>query len=88
MHNPVELHDAFAWDCDACGRENVERVYDNDSEQAAEEFLEGLSKDELDRLMAELEGTEDPVVISVPQEVQCKFCKEWMAVDFGHEEGE
>ena len=61
----VELHPAYIWDCDNCGRENVVRpmpaFLDRDDE---EEMREELGVD----------PSEQGVFLEVPGVVTCKFC--------------
>jgi hypothetical protein len=68
----VELHQAFAWDCEECGRENFERAVQAEmTPEEAKEFAakQGvISEDELN----------DPdfsgCFLMAPKSVKCKHC--------------
>ena len=65
----VELHRAFIWDCDACGRENIERT-----------SPARLSDDETEEI--EEAGIDPEGCVLVPDEVTCKFCEAEFDVEF------
>lgn len=66
----IELHPAYMWDCDECGRENFARaVYPE------------LSEDEVRELaydMGVIESADDDLppgmILMAPNKVQCIFC--------------
>ena len=75
----AELHHAFVWDCNSCGRENLERIIWD--ERTPEEIEEELSFDEsdmagYDALDEEGFDLDDRSVIFLPDVVFCKFCEE------------
>lgn len=61
----VELHPAFSWDCDRCGRENFTRG-----------VRVSLSAEELEELREEFEI--DPAAVGeflgAPDQVECTHC--------------
>jgi predicted RNA-binding Zn-ribbon protein involved in translation (DUF1610 family) len=71
----IELHDAFMWDCDNCGKENIHRTIRCSSP-------EQLSKEEREMLrqQLEIESWEDippdevRSLIAFPFRVTCKDC--------------
>lgn len=77
----VELHQAFMWDCPACGRENFERAVvceDPDEDQIAEALEAGVISQE--EVAAGLQGT----WMLAPERVTCKHAdcgKEFEAFD-------
>lgn len=86
MPSIVELAPAYVWDCESCGRENLQRAIsvrlDPDDPADAETIrrIEGLDDDEpIDR---------DPLfrrsMTTRPERVTCKHCgEEFKAVDSG-----
>tara|TARA_Y100000310_G_scaffold326019_1_gene390344 strand:- start:591 stop:884 length:294 start_codon:yes stop_codon:yes gene_type:complete len=68
----IELHQAFFWDCEMCGKENFERAIA--LEMTRDE------KTEIFRDMGELESYEelppefDIDLLSAPKKVKCKYC--------------
>lgn len=62
----VELHAAYVWDCDDCGRENFTRgCTPNLSDEEVQEIREELNLDD---------GHFGNFVL-MPDTVECKFCK-------------
>ena len=87
MNKSVVLHQAFVWDCDHCGRENVEHVI-TDQEAMPADMPELLAEREeecrpaLDEIVEELgeeyQGSEissGVIVYFVPKCVTCRTCK-------------
>jgi len=65
MDRKVELHPAFVWDCDECGRENfVRAVVAEMSEEEEAEAKEYFG----------YEPWEDGEFLRSPKTVQCEFC--------------
>ena len=60
----VELHQAFRWDCDECGRENFERAIIVD---LGEDEARDIFGDDYD---PEAEG----YILMQPADVQCVYC--------------
>lgn len=61
----VELHLAFVWDCDDCGRENFTRSITKEiSEEEKQEMCERYGIDDLP----------PGVLMSAPEVVVCKHC--------------
>lgn len=63
----IELHPAYVWNCDSCGRENFERG-----------LVPEFSMEELEEIKEEygIDPYEEGNFIVMPDLVQCKFCKE------------
>lgn len=78
----AELHTAWVWDCDACGRENFERAVEGDAHEAAaiiaEENTYGMLVAEEKNCEGEGEEMRCPSLIYriaiAPQFVLCKHC--------------
>lgn len=70
----IELHDAFIWDCNECGRENVQRAVarqveiDDPDEVALVRQELGLEPDEA---LPEDLG----LMVSFPAKVVCRHCE-------------
>lgn len=61
----VELRTAYAWDCDACGRENFCRaVVAEFSEEETKEIREDHG----------IQPWEEGMFVTIPEEVACGFC--------------
>lgn len=78
----VELHCAYVWDCDSCGRENFERAIEGDCtepvmRQNKESVLALMVAEERD-CVDEGDGFYAPEFIAVislaPKRVLCRFC--------------
>lgn len=80
----VELHCAFVWDCDECGKENFERAIEGNIDEAALEadenqvvgFLvapEGESTEHEDGQMMESDVLVQQIAIA-PKRVTCLHC--------------
>lgn len=65
--HPVELHNAFVWDCDDCGRENFVRA-----------VIAELTKEDVDHMIAEYGGDREEWETgrwtTRPDEVSCEHC--------------
>lgn len=59
----VELHLAYAWDCDECGRENFERA-----------IIAEFSPEEWDEMRAEGIDPRTGNWVTNPDEVTCRAC--------------
>jgi hypothetical protein len=71
----VELHQAFLWTCDECGRDNFERAVTCDPENFDEDSLEQLA-------MILESGADGAVLVTAPDTVTCRFCRaEYEAID-------
>ena len=70
----VELHQAWSWDCDSCGRENFERALNVDRESLSDE----------DRFEAEEIFGTDAVLVSAPTSVICRHCSAEFDTDIIH----
>lgn len=75
MKEQIELHPAWAWDCQSCGRENFERTIVaelTDAEKLQAFRATGDLEDwqTLDDLPQGLEGS----LQTYPDEVRCKHC--------------
>lgn len=74
----VELHDAFIWDCDDCGRENTVRcipVLDADidlSEEQEDQIREDLGMHPWESIEPEAIAQ---ALVRIPYEVTCKYCE-------------
>lgn len=83
----VELHGAFVWDCNSCGRENFERAMEGD---LPEEFIEAMEEDgaivqvyapDAEFVESTVDGDQYETVrlctrlMMVPKRVQCAHCK-------------
>lgn len=66
----TELHPAFTWDCDNCGRENIARLL----EITDPEYLEQL-RDLRDSVFNGDVEPEAHGFLAIPSTVICKFCK-------------
>ena len=77
----VELHQAFVWTCDDCGRDNFERsvVYEPLASEKDEHLrlLHGLGADE------SIPETLDCDLVTAPDRVACSHCGARFDVDFG-----
>jgi len=77
----VELHAAFAWDCEECGRENFERAIEGDIDEAALQecedqvvgFLATNSALEVNDEELESEVLTQLIAIA-PKRVKCAHC--------------
>lgn len=83
----VELHAAFVWDCDECGRENFERAVEGN---LTNEILNAMDADSVAYSVAEgveetgnsdEDGNEELnasallcCVVAAPKHVKCKHC--------------
>jgi len=78
----VELHSAFVWDCDACGRENVVRpttaeIDANGIPNEQREYLQeqlGMTSEAFDNFLNSNDNVVG-VVTRVPAVVKCKHCE-------------
>tara|TARA_R110000765_G_scaffold195012_2_gene300596 strand:+ start:464 stop:754 length:291 start_codon:yes stop_codon:yes gene_type:complete len=74
----VELHDAFLWDCDDCGRENIVRCIPviNPDLELSEELIEQIRAD-LGMQSWEAVGADiaSQALVRIPYEVACKHCE-------------
>ena len=66
----VELHHAFMWICDECGRENFERA-----------FSPSMSDEQRESLRVHLGVQRIGSVFAAPTVVQCKYCGEVFSVE-------
>ena len=85
----AELHPAYLWNCDSCGRENVFRVPQRNLSQ--DEIRESLVEaGELEEWEEMPEGEYTGVqVMGIPTQVQCEFCDaefEALTPEFSKEE--
>ena len=76
MDSQVELHDAFLWDCDNCGTENICRIFelpsnDNLTKEQQSDIREELGLADWQDLPDNLEEN----YIDIPLVVKCKFCQ-------------
>ena len=62
----VELHPAYLWDCDNCGRENLVRP--------TPAFLDEEEEEDLKEEWG-VEPEEEGMFLQVPGEVECKYCQ-------------
>lgn len=91
----VELHCAFVWDCDECGRENFERAIEGNFDEAALEADENQVVGHLVALDAESVDDElfeseclTQVIALAPRRVTCKHCKSSFETEIGDSEDE
>lgn len=65
MITKIELRAAFAWDCEACGRENFARAIQLElSPDEQQEFADALGRRCRPRFR-----------LMAPRNVQCQFCR-------------
>lgn len=72
----VEMHNAYLWVCDSCGRDNFERA-----------IIAELPEDEQEEMFREFHGMEkyeplpenwkDFAMMCYPDSVKCGHCGEW-----------
>jgi len=67
----AELHQAFIWDCNSCGRENLERIIWDDVPAAEADDTDEDSESSYDYF----EEVVDRIVICLPEVVVCDFCE-------------
>lgn len=92
----VELHSAFVWDCDECGKENFERAIEGGMDEAAlmadenrvTTHLVGTGEVEIedsedDDLMACESLTQ--MIVLAPATVTCKHCGVTTATEVPHQ---
>ena len=77
----AELHGAFVWDCDTCGRENFERAIEGDLDEPAMQAEENQIF--IEHVATEYEEREDGLmeseylierIILAPKFVTCSYC--------------
>lgn len=76
----VELHQAYLWTCDDCGRDQFER--------AVVLTREALSPEDQEAMDILLGGADSVHALAAPQEVTCKDCGAKFRVAYGEEEDE
>ena len=70
----VELHLAWMWDCEDCGRENFIRAVEMSKEEIREEIESELEDEDIDNIDS---------VVDAPEMVKCQFCgKEFETEEF------
>lgn len=74
----VEMHQAYLWTCDDCGRDQFERAI-----PVARDSLDEEDKEAFDAL---LEGVDGVHALAAPQEVTCKDCGAKFRATYGDEE--
>jgi ribosomal protein S27E len=68
----VELHPAWQWDCDACGREVFERTM---TQQLTAEEVRELAERMGEEVVGELPPDDERgEVVHLPDEVECPHC--------------
>lgn len=97
----VELHPAFHWDCDECGREQFIRAYEGNLEEPAMARFVGQDCDIVsdyvipgDEQRITEDGDEERIesdfvvnrVIVAPKQVQCVHCGAAFMTTIPHEE--
>ncbi len=74
----IELHQAWVWDCDECGRENVAHGMTADTSNWSDEEKQEMAA------MLECESSDEFVIeamlIAQPVQVTCRFCEHVFAV--------
>lgn len=76
----AELHGAFVWDCDECGKENFERAVEGNIDEAALMADENRIHGELVAFGVEGEGEDRAAdmlmqrILVAPETVTCKHC--------------
>lgn len=73
MSGVAELHSAFVWDCDQCGRENFSRAIECHIEPECLEQVTSFLAVQLDRQENEADFLVQKVV-AYPKYVNCQFC--------------
>ena len=74
----VELHGAFVWDCEECGRENYERAIEGSVDEAA--LLSDANQISGRLIAPEFDSDElgpeilVQCVVIAPKQVRCKHC--------------
>ncbi len=68
----IELHPAFAWDCEECGKEVFCRALVDDELTKAVNGVMGMAE----TLALEEEPT-GGIALKVPTRVECPFCGSW-----------
>ena len=70
MDNRVELHEAFIWDCDECGRENLLRAIPS-TPPPAEEIRKMMNLEPYD----DVPESPDDGWVFIPPNVTCTHCE-------------
>lgn len=74
----TELHPAFVWDCDHCGRENFARAVEANLDEAAAQAIADSQIDVHYEAIGDEDSTESPSLITrialAPARVTCSAC--------------
>lgn len=82
----VELHQAYLWTCDVCGRDNFERSITIDPESIdLDDLPDGVDPD---MVREWIDGGGEGDFVTAPTRVTCGHCRAVFDVDFGDEDGE
>lgn len=88
----VELHSAFVWDCDECGKENFERAIEGGMEESAiEEAANEIDTHLVATGVTELDDEQEMAaealtqkIVVAPAFVTCKHCGVSVDTEISH----